>query len=105
MTRPCRADVQAELKAANREHREVELTDEQLVELGHGKRPLTKIIRSFCLACQGDNAAEVRRPVARFGPIAWQRTPSRVARGDLASLNPLQESGFSPREARTGRGR
>ena len=61
MTRPYPADIQAEVKAANREHREVELTDEQLATLGHGKRPLTKVIRSFCLACQGDNAAEVRR--------------------------------------------
>jgi hypothetical protein len=59
--RPYPKDVQAEVVAANREHREVELTDEQLANLGHHKRPLSKAIRSFCLDCMGGNRAEVRR--------------------------------------------
>jgi len=34
---------------------------EQLASLGHGKRPLSKVIRAMCLDCSADNRAEVRR--------------------------------------------
>ena len=59
--RPYPKDVQAEVVAANREGREVKLTPEQLANLGHHKRPLSKAIRGMCLDCCADNRAEVRR--------------------------------------------
>ena len=55
------ADIQTEVAAANRGGRELNLTPEQLEELGHRKQPLTRAIRSFCLDCMGGNRAEVRR--------------------------------------------
>jgi len=59
--RPYPEDIQTEVEAANRENREVQLADEQLAQLGHRKRSLAKVIRSFCIDCMGGNRAEVRR--------------------------------------------
>ena len=59
--RPYPADVQLEVEAANRENREVELSDDQLAQLGHRKRNPVETMRKFCLGCMAGNAAEVRR--------------------------------------------
>ena len=56
--------IEREVRAANQEGREVELSRAELASLGHGKRALSKVIRRFCLGCMGGNAAEVRRCTA-----------------------------------------
>ena len=53
--------IDLEARAANREGREVQLTDAQLASLGHRKRNPLKVIRSFCLQCMGGAAVEVKR--------------------------------------------
>ena len=58
------AAIDAEVRLANREGREVELDDDQLEELGHVKKPLLRVIREHCVSCMGDNRAEVKRCTA-----------------------------------------
>ncbi len=55
------ADIRTEVTAANKERREVQLTDAQLESLGHAKRNPIKVIRAFCIRCMGGNVAEIRR--------------------------------------------
>jgi hypothetical protein len=54
-------DIQAEVEAACRENRPIELLADDLGKLGHGPRNPVKVIRSFCMDCMAENAAEVRR--------------------------------------------
>lgn len=51
-------DVQAEVAAACRENREILLPKESL---GHTRRPLLKVVREFCIDCQGGSRAQVRK--------------------------------------------
>jgi hypothetical protein len=62
--RPYPKDVQAEVAAADRENREVQLSDDQLAQLGHRKRNPIEVMRLFCVQCMGGNRAEVRRCTA-----------------------------------------
>lgn len=80
-----REDIQIEVVTANREHRELSLTDEQLRALGHHKQPLLKVLRSFCLQCMGGNAAEVRRctsPGCALFPYRMGKNPFSGRRGN-----------------------
>jgi hypothetical protein len=56
--------IDEEVKSANAENREVELSTAQLVSLGHTKKPLLRVIREHCLSCVGGNRAEVKRCTA-----------------------------------------
>jgi hypothetical protein len=90
--RPYPADIQLEVEAANREGREVALTDEQLASLGHAKRNPIKVIRGFCLSCMGGNAAEVRRctsPGCKLFPYRFGSNPFSGRRGPAALSVPL----------------
>ena len=84
MTKPYPKDVQAEVVAANRENREVQLTDDQLAELGHVKRNPVETMRKFCLGCMGGNAAEVRRctsPGCALFPYRLGKNPFSCRKG------------------------
>lgn len=80
-------DVAYEVSAACRENRPIELPASSLEKLGHHKRNPLKAVREFCLDCQGDNRAEVRRCtsvgcalwVYRFGrnPFTDRKGPVR----------------------------
>jgi hypothetical protein len=90
--RPYPKDVQAEVAAANRENREVQLTDDQLAELGHAKRNPIKVIRAFCLSCMGGNAAEVRRctsPGCKLYPYRLGTNPFTDRKGRASFAVPL----------------
>jgi len=90
--RPYPEDIQAEVAAANREGREVALSDEQLASLGHAKRNPIKVIRAFCLSCMGGNAAEVRRctsPGCKLFPYRFGSNPFSGRRGPAALSVPL----------------
>jgi hypothetical protein len=54
-------EISAEVVAAHKENRELELSGAQLTWLGHRKQNPVKVMRTFCLACMGGNSAEVRR--------------------------------------------
>jgi hypothetical protein len=92
--------IQAEVIAANRQQREVQLADERLAELGHNKRPLLKVIREFCLRCMGDNAAEVRRctsPACSLWPYRMGRDPYRKRGGSGRPFAAQRQNGqFQP---------
>jgi hypothetical protein len=95
--RPYPANIQAEVVAAKREHREVELSGEELAELGHGKRPLTKVIRSFCLSCQGGNLAEVRRCTSvgcALFPYGMGKNPFSARKGRTGFAEPSARRRF-----------
>jgi hypothetical protein len=79
--------IRSEVIVANREGREVQLTDEQLAELGHHKRPLLKVIREYCVRCMGGNVAEVRRCTS----VACELYVYRLAR------DPFRKQGGSGR--------
>jgi len=70
------SQIQAEVSSANRENREVELSADQLTSLGHHKRPLTKVVRSFCLSCMGGDRAQVRKCTA----VRCELYPYRLGR-------------------------
>ena len=108
MTKPYPKDVQAEVVAANRENREVQLTDDQLAELGHAKRNPVETMRKFCLGCMGGNAAEVRRctsPGCALFPYRLGKNPfsGRKGRASFAVRpvgSPIQdESGEQPADS------
>jgi hypothetical protein len=97
--------IDGEVKNANRERREVALTDEQLASLGHRKRNPIKVIRAFCLSCMGDNSAEVRRctsPGCALFPYRMGRNPYTDRKGGAGfavptARSPIQdERGESP---------
>jgi hypothetical protein len=98
-------DVQAKVAAANRENREVQLTDDQLAQLGHAKRNPIKVIRAFCLTCMGGNAAEVRRCTSpgcalfpyRLGknPFSGRKGRAGIAVRPVGSLIQPDEGVFS----------
>lgn len=54
-------EVRAEVSAACRENRPIELPAASLEKLGHHKRNPLKAVREHCLDCHGGNRAEVRR--------------------------------------------
>jgi len=54
-------DIEAEVVAAHKENREVELSEAQLTWLGHTKQNPIRVMRTFCLRCMGGNSAEARR--------------------------------------------
>jgi hypothetical protein len=71
-------DIEAEVVAAHKENREVELSEAQLTWLGHGKANPVKVMRRFCVACMGGNSAEVRRctsPACALFPYRLGRNP------------------------------
>ena len=74
-------DVQAEVEAANRENRPIELPASSLEKLGHGPRNPVKVMRSFCMDCMGDNRAEVRRCTS-VGCALW---PYRLGRNPFTN--------------------
>ncbi len=89
--------IQAEVIAANREGREVSLSDEQLTQLGHHKRPLTKVIRAFCLRCMGGDRAQVRKCTAvrsELYPYRLGTNPFSDRKGNPSSLQPSARSPF-----------
>lgn len=89
--------IRAEVIAANREQREVQLADEKLAELGHHKRPLLKVIREFCLRCMGDNAAEVRRctnPACSLWPYRLGKNPFTGRKGPPGFAAPAARRQF-----------
>jgi hypothetical protein len=63
-------DVQALVVSACRENREILLPASSLEALGHHRRSLTKVVRSFCMDCMGGNRAEVRRCTS-VGCVLW----------------------------------
>lgn len=79
--RPYPPAIQREVVAANRERREVQLSDAQLVELGHVPRPLRKVIREFCVDCMGGQTSMIRKCTSvgcalwplRMGRNPWHR--------------------------------
>ena len=103
-------EIRAAVASANRESREVELTDAQLAELGHGKRPLLKVIRSYCLRCMGDQPSMVRKCTSVACPLYVYRlgtNPFTGRRGNADALKsstrePISEQGaeFSPKTGR-----
>jgi len=58
--RPYSLELYTEVKAAHAENREIRLSRACSKELGHTKRPLTKVIRSMCLDCSGGSPSQVR---------------------------------------------
>ena len=100
--RPYPEDIQAEVVAANRENREVQLTDDQLAELGHAKRNPIKVIRAFCLTCMGGNAAEVRRctsPGCALFPYRLGSNPFTGRKGGAGFAVPTARSPIQPERA------
>lgn len=82
--RPYPPDIQTEVANANRERREVKLTEAQMAKLGHTKRPLLKCVREMCTDCMSQNLAEVRRCTSvgcplwplRMGTNPWHKRRS-----------------------------
>jgi hypothetical protein len=97
--RPYPKDVQAEVAAADRENREVQLSDDQLAQLGHRKRNPIEVMRLFCVQCMGGNRAEVRRctaPGCALFPYRLGKNPftDRKGRTSFAALpvgSPIQD--------------
>jgi hypothetical protein len=93
--------IKDEVRAAHKEGREVRLTEEQMESLGHGKRSLLKVIRSFCIACMGGSRREVRLCTSpgcshwpyRNGKNPYRAEPTEAQR--LASIESAKTHGFS----------
>lgn len=66
-----------------------EVTQADLTELGHGRRPWLKLVRAFCRDCCGGGTAEIRKCTRvtcpfwpyRMGkrPAVWRRAESGAA--------------------------
>jgi hypothetical protein len=81
--------IKAEVRSANLEGREVQLTEEQMAELGHGKKPLLKVIRAFCVQCMGGSEKAVRlctSPGCSHFPYRMGRNPYTGIKGHAGSL-------------------
>jgi len=94
--------IDLEVKNANRENREVSLSAEQLTQLGHHKRPLTKVLRAFCLRCMGGDRAQVRKCTAvrcELYPYRLGRNVYSGRKGNPSSLQLSARSTFQPERA------
>ena len=100
-------DIQNEIATANRDGREVKLSKKQLDELGHGKRPLTRVIRLFCLECMGGNAAEVRRctsPGCALFPYRMGKNPFTGRKGRTGFAQTAVRKRSQPERGQNGEG-
>ncbi len=72
------------------------LTPEELAELGHVRRPLSKVIRAHCLDCCFNQPGEVRRCTVDRCPF-WLR---RMGTNPLRKKSELSEEEGALRAAR-----
>ena len=81
------ATIEGQIGEVGRDPRQ--MTEGDLIALGHAKRPLLRIIRANCIECCGGYEAEVRR--CRM--VACQMWPYRMA------TNPFQHRQLTDRSA------
>ena len=90
------AAIDAEVRLANVEGREVELTDDQLTSLGHKKRPLLRVIHDMCSRCMCGSSSEIRRCTSVACPLypyRLGRNPYTANRGNPGAFkNPSKPS-------------
>src|SRR5690242_11291356 len=87
------ANVEGSETAIGRDPRQ--MTEIELIELGHVKRPLLRVIRANCVECSGGSEAEVRR--CRM--VACQFWPYRMG------TNPFQHRELSDEQREAGAAR
>ena len=98
--RPYPKDVQAEVMAADRENREIAATSQLFETLGHEKRPVLKVLRSFCLDCMGEQPSMVRKCTSG-GCDLW---PYRMGRNPFREPGKAPAHGFQKKEGSDGTG-
>jgi len=92
---PLSSQLNSQVRACCRNGQEVRVTREQLVELGHIKKPLATAIREMCVSCMGGSTKQVALCTSvccplwiyRFGANPWDPRSSLLETRIL--LSPL----------------